>query len=96
MVSGPNRPTNIKNMITRLPASDNSPVKPRDNPTVPKADIASKIISINAAFSFVDKKAHSFIGDINVSASAYPPISLDYALPNIDGEDVLHIGKAEQ
>ena len=55
MVSGPNRPTNIKNMITRLPASDNSPVKPRDNPTVPKADIASKIISINAAFFVIDK-----------------------------------------
>lgn len=89
MVSGPNRPINIKNMITRPPASDNSPVKPRDNPTVPKADIASKIISINAAFSVIDKiniESHAITVDINVSANAFPLVSLDNVQPNIAGE----------
>ena len=43
--SGPARPINMMNVIISLPSVDNFGVTPVDKPTVPKADITSKVNS---------------------------------------------------
>jgi 2-polyprenyl-3-methyl-5-hydroxy-6-metoxy-1,4-benzoquinol methylase len=46
-VIGPTRPMNIRTMTTNLLTGVRSPVRPRESPTVPSADAASKITSWN-------------------------------------------------
>ena len=50
-MSGPILPINIKNIIINSPSGDNDDVKPRESPTVPSADTASKATSKKGASS---------------------------------------------
>jgi len=70
---------NIIKMMMAWPRLVKLPVKPRDKPTVPSADMASKTISINGAFSLntsMKMASQDTTREMMVSAKALLTVSL--------------------